>query len=341
MNSSQQLESPWPHRLAMVLVCATFPLIWIGGLVTTTKSGMAVPDWPSTYGYNMFLYPWQTWVFGPYDLFLEHGHRLLASTVGFLCLLFLGLALWRKDRSLITLSLIALGLVLVQGVLGGLRVVWDKTTIARVHGCVGPLFFGYLVYVECFTSRRMKGIVSHNSRWSGAYLQLSLALMVVAWLQIVLGSLIRHVPASMPHGMFRASLIFHVITAMLVALLAAALSVVSWSDKKALKLVRYTATFTVLLVIGQIMLGVAAYTVKYGWPTFLPGAGYFDSFVIQWESGLQSIIVTGHVAVGSLILACGVSLAAYCIRCYWKSSGQHERTSSANSSNSAGKEVMA
>ena len=60
----------------MVLVCATFPLIWVGGLVTTYEAGMAVPDWPTTYGYNLFLYPWQTWMLGPWDLFIEHGHRL-------------------------------------------------------------------------------------------------------------------------------------------------------------------------------------------------------------------------------------------------------------------------
>ena len=66
----------------MVLACATFPLVWVGGLVTTTDAGMAVPDWPNTYGYNMFLYPWQTWLAGPWDLFVEHGHRLLAATVG-------------------------------------------------------------------------------------------------------------------------------------------------------------------------------------------------------------------------------------------------------------------
>ena len=74
--------SPWPHRWAVVLACATFPLVWVGGLVTTTDAGMAVPDWPSTFGYNMFLYPWQSWLAGPWDLFVEHGHRLLASSVG-------------------------------------------------------------------------------------------------------------------------------------------------------------------------------------------------------------------------------------------------------------------
>ena len=77
LNPDLQPESRWPHRLAVLLCCATFPLIWVGGLVTTYDAGMAVPDWPTTYGYNMFSYPLETWLYGPWDLFIEHGHRLL------------------------------------------------------------------------------------------------------------------------------------------------------------------------------------------------------------------------------------------------------------------------
>ena len=75
-------SSLWSHRWAVALSCATFPLLWVGGLVTTTDSGMAVPDWPNTYGYNLFLYPWETWITGPWALFLEHSHRLIGATVG-------------------------------------------------------------------------------------------------------------------------------------------------------------------------------------------------------------------------------------------------------------------
>jgi cytochrome c oxidase assembly protein subunit 15 len=60
------------HRLAVLAVCLVWPLIWVGGLVTTYDAGMAVPDWPGTYGYNLFLYPLTTWVYGPFDLLIEH-----------------------------------------------------------------------------------------------------------------------------------------------------------------------------------------------------------------------------------------------------------------------------
>ena len=75
-------RSPWPHRLAVALALVTFPLLFVGGLVTTYDAGMAVPDWPGTYGYNLFLYPWQSWLAAPWDLFIEHGHRLLGSVAG-------------------------------------------------------------------------------------------------------------------------------------------------------------------------------------------------------------------------------------------------------------------
>src|SRR5688572_26170195 len=98
MNPSvAQHGSAWPHRWAIALACATFPLLWVGGLVTTTDAGMAVPDWPSTFGYNLFLYPWSTWLAGPWDLFVEHGHRLLGATVGLMTIVLLAL-IWRRDE---------------------------------------------------------------------------------------------------------------------------------------------------------------------------------------------------------------------------------------------------
>src|SRR6188768_3417392 len=140
-HSDQFVRSPWPHRLAVVLACATFPLVWVGGLVTTTDSGMAVPDWPNTYGYNLFLYPWQTWLYGPWDLFIEHGHRLLASSVGLLTIaLLVALVRTESRRWIKVLGASALALVIFQGVLGGLRVRLDERTLAMLHGCTGPLF---------------------------------------------------------------------------------------------------------------------------------------------------------------------------------------------------------
>ena len=73
--------SVWPHRLAVILAGATFPLLFIGGLVTSKGAGLAVPDWPTTFGYNMFLYPWSEMVG---NILYEHSHRLVAACVGLL-----------------------------------------------------------------------------------------------------------------------------------------------------------------------------------------------------------------------------------------------------------------
>lgn len=76
-------SSSWPHRFALVTAASTLVLIFVGGLVTNTGAGLAVPDWPTTFGYNMFLYPWSHMVGG---VFYEHSHRLIGSIVGLLTL---------------------------------------------------------------------------------------------------------------------------------------------------------------------------------------------------------------------------------------------------------------
>lgn len=83
----------WPHRIAVANACATFLLILAGRLVTNTGSGLAVPDWPTTFGENMFLFPWSKMVGG---IFFEHSHRLLGSAVGLLTLT-LGVLLWIQE----------------------------------------------------------------------------------------------------------------------------------------------------------------------------------------------------------------------------------------------------
>src|SRR5512139_1964148 len=142
--------SPWPHRLAVLLACATFPLLFIGGLVTSLGAGLAVPDWPSTFGYNMFLYPWSKMIGG---IFYEHSHRLVASSVGLITVA-LAWTFWSKEPRawLRWLGVGALGLVILQGVLGGLRVVLLQQTLAIVHACIAQLFFALAVSLALFTS---------------------------------------------------------------------------------------------------------------------------------------------------------------------------------------------
>ena len=310
-----QPASPWPHRLAMLLACATFPLVWVGGLVTSYDAGMAVPDWPTTYGYNLFLYPWQTWVLGPWDLFIEHGHRLFASAVG---LLAIGLVIivWRRDRRpwLLYSALGALVLVCVQGVLGGLRVRLDERTFARIHGCVGPLFFGYAAALVAFTSRWWHSAVPRVDAQSGRLHRLAIATALVAYLQLVLGACLRHRPEGTTIDEFRMFGIAHLIVAGVLALHIALVTARVARGFRGERLLLRPALALCGLLLVQLGLGAATWVTHYGFPSWLSGYSWAAGYTVVAKSPLQIHLTTGHVAGGSLIFATAVILAVRSLR---------------------------
>ena len=112
----------WLHRYIKLVAATTVLLIAAGGMVTSTDSGLAVPDWPNTYGHFMFSFPLEKMVGG---IFYEHGHRMIASTVGFMTII-LALWIWRVDARpwMRRLGFIALGAVILQGILGGITVLY-------------------------------------------------------------------------------------------------------------------------------------------------------------------------------------------------------------------------
>ena len=117
----------WLNRFAWFTAFATLLLICSGGMVTSKGIGLAVPDWPTTFGYNMFFFPFSKWIGG---IFFEHTHRLIASTVGLLTII-LAVWLWLVDprRWVRVLGVAAVAAVILQGVLGGLRVTMLKDEI--------------------------------------------------------------------------------------------------------------------------------------------------------------------------------------------------------------------
>jgi len=139
---------------AVLNAVATFLLIGLGGLVTSHEAGMSVPDWPTTYGYNMFVFPLDKWVGG---IFYEHSHRLLASAVGLLTTI---LAVWLRAKDsrkwLHWLGISAFLLVIVQGILGGLRVRWQLDWLGVPHGAVAQTFLILTCAIALFTSRWWK-----------------------------------------------------------------------------------------------------------------------------------------------------------------------------------------
>lgn len=244
---------PWLHRFAVLTALFTMALLGVGGLVTSHGVGMAVPDWPNTYGYNMFLFPVSQWVGG---IFYEHTHRLVASFVGLLTAIlavwlwvvetkgatrkigaslilgvlalmgglmgvrehtvFLGLAtvaaggmvlggyrFLRDGQALRWLGILALATVILQGVLGGMRVVLYKDELGIFHATLAQLFFALICAIALLTSSwwrsnvplpasHAKGrsgaaaFVSRNLRW---LLQATTAIILI---QLVLGATMRH-----------------------------------------------------------------------------------------------------------------------------------------------------
>lgn len=181
--------SDWLHGFACAVAACTFLLILAGSTVTTTGSGLAVPDWPTSYGYNMFAFPLSKMVGG---IWYEHGHRLVASVVGMLTIV-LCVWLWRsrQTRRLKWLGTLALLAVCVQGLLGGLTVRWLlPAPVSIAHAGLAQIFFCLTISIAVMTSPswaaaapRPAGVAMR--RWSGV-------LLVCVFLQILLGAWMRH-----------------------------------------------------------------------------------------------------------------------------------------------------
>ena len=190
MSSAQ--TTPWLHRFALFAAFATLVLIWSGGNVTSKGAGLAVPDWPNSFGYNMFLFPVSKWVGG---IFSEHLHRLIASAIGFLTII-LAVWLWRGEprRWVRHLGYAALVIVILQGVLGGLRVTLLKDEIGIFHACLAQGFFGMLIVIALATSRLWQRISASDFSGLAARNLARLAIVTTSliYLQLALGATMRH-----------------------------------------------------------------------------------------------------------------------------------------------------
>ncbi len=137
------------HWFAVLTAFVTFLLIGLGGLVTSHGAGMSVPDWPNTYGYNMFAFPISKWVGG---IFYEHTHRLLASAVGLMTTI-LAIWLWLGDsrKWMYWLGVTAFLGVIAQGILGGLRVTMHMDSLGIFHATIAQLFLVLMCALAIFT----------------------------------------------------------------------------------------------------------------------------------------------------------------------------------------------
>jgi len=180
------------HWFAVLTAVATFLLLGLGGLVTSHEAGMSVPDWPTSYGYNMFALPIEFWKGGA---FFEHTHRLLASAIGLLTTI-LAIWLWWKDsrRWMKWLGVAAFLGVVAQGVLGGLRVDLINAQLGIFHGILAQAFFVLVCAIALFTSRFWLELAARPKTFPipRGLRSHVLFVTILVFLQLVLGATMRH-----------------------------------------------------------------------------------------------------------------------------------------------------
>ncbi|MCY3615013.1 MAG: COX15/CtaA family protein [Bacteroidetes bacterium] len=295
MNSLDITSNPrWRYRYAAGGLLLCLLLVSWGGVVTSIEAGLAVPDWPSSFGsYDPIATGYSDpenpdarwWHEGP--VLAEHGHRLLGALVG---LWIVGLALWTwlaDSRGWVRiLAVSATGLVILQGVLGGLRVIWTSMDLAVVHAMGAQLFFCAAVILTVSCSRTWH---THNIESSPETRQLRIlagSTAVAVYIQILLGALLRHPGA----GVDLTFVIVHAAGSVLVL----SLIIITcgrirehYSDKP---LLNRGAWVMLTCLILQLILGMIALT------TLLYDAG-------QGQRSLAQVVFSSsHLVVGTILM---------------------------------------
>jgi cytochrome c oxidase assembly protein subunit 15 len=287
----------WHHRYAKLLVGCTLLLIAAGGMVTSTGSGLSVPDWPTSYGWNMFTFPVSKWVGG---IRYEHSHRLIASTVGLLTIV-LAVWTWRVEpRAWVRrLAFAALGVVIVQGLLGSITVLFFLPPAVSIgHAGLAQIFFCLTVTIALVTSPGWKYTVDPVD--DALLRRLAAATTALIYTQIIIGATMRHNNAGLaipdfplafgglvPH-VWNAGVAIHFahrVGGLLVALAIVATAGHVFYHHGGRRELTRPALLLLLLVAMQLTLG---------------------AFVI-W-SGKNPLINTTHVVNGALVLATSLML---------------------------------
>jgi cytochrome c oxidase assembly protein subunit 15 len=275
------------HRFARFVAGCTVLLVLAGSLVTSTDSGLSVPDWPTTYGWNMFTFPPSKWVGG---IFYEHGHRLIASGVGFLTIV-LAAWLWRQESRgwLRWLGIAALGTVVLQGLLGGLTVLFFlPAAVSTAHAALAEIFFCLTVAIALFTSPgwiagyRSQGTQRLQEKAPGGVddamlRRVAAATTAIVYVQILIGAAMRHTDAGLAipdfplmfgglipdHWDAKIAVHFaHRVGAAIVACAVLATAGHVWYHQRRRRELARPAALLVTLVVVQVFLG--AFTVLSG-----------------------------------------------------------------------------
>lgn len=278
------------NRFAILVACATFFLIIAGALVTSHDAGLATSDWPLSNGQ---VFPKMVG-----NLFWEHGHRMVATTVG---LLTIGLVIYlfrsEKRRWVRRLGLFALFTVIAQGLLGGLTVkLMLPLPVSTAHATLAQLFFCTTVSLAVFTSKSwMMPRTTTEEKGSLPLRYLTVAALVTILLQLVLGATLRH-SATWDQDLPTELVLTHIAGAIAVTIVLGSVSFLVLKRHPGETFLTWPAVTALLLLALQLVLGIAAYLTRLASP--------HDP---QPLNPMVAITVA-HVACGALVFATTIIL---------------------------------
>jgi cytochrome c oxidase assembly protein subunit 15 len=278
----------WPFVMALVTAFGVFPLLFVGAGVTSKDAGMAYPDWPTSSGH--LINPPQWWE--AEDTRWEHGHRLIGWAVGFAAIL-LAITAWSAHDIRRHLALATLLAIVLQGVLGGIRVIYDSTGLAMLHGIWGQICFCLAALTALRCSRWWATGIAMEMRTGRILRRLCIITTTSIFVQLALGSALRHFPSG--HA-----LVAHVLWAMVVIFLVGWVSMWIAGHGFGTRLLRLLAQALGLLTAGQLLVGGLAWLVTMG--------------RTGWSGPAVWLVPTIHVGMGALVLVCSVLLTAAVFR---------------------------
>ena len=284
------------HRFTLFVTGATLFLIVAGALVTSHDAGLATKDWPLSNGQ---VFPEMVG-----NLFWEHGHRMVATSVGILVII-LNIWLWRREKRawVRRLGLVALAAVIAQGLLGGLTVkLMLPLAVSSAHATLAQLFFCTMVSLSVFTApgwAEPRAALEEKEKLSLRYLCVAAAAGIL--IQLVLGATLRH-SATWDQHLPVSLLITHLAGAVVVTLLLGSTIVTTLRRHRGETYLTKPALFAGALLVGQLFLGLAAYMTRL-WSPSAP----------QPRNPMVGITVA-HVACGALVFAATIVLTLRAFR---------------------------
>lgn len=285
------------HVFSVIVASSTLVLLIAGGLVTSNDAGLAVPDWPLSYG------SWMPPMVG--GIFYEHSHRIIAASVGLMTLLLCGtLFVARTPRWMRVLGVTALGAVILQGILGGLTVLHQlPLAISVLHACLGQIFFCLTTSLALFSSRSWSRGWDIPASLTHALSPRATLLTSSILIQLILGALLRHtgvVDGSKAGRLVSGVVVAHILGAIIVSVLVLRVGIMLLRHFEEGLLHQLGVALLSLLVV-QVALGMGSFWVRLKameWPQPLP---------------LDAWITTSHLAVGALMLITSL-LVIFCLK---------------------------